>query len=211
MPTAHSTPDRYAERLSRGLEPVTTGEKAMAGLGAFNVLLLVLNDAYAALLPSIVSWAVVPVDLALVAVFAVEFVTRARRASSTYGYVRTHWYDAIGLVPVASTAFRAFRLVRIARIWVVARTDWQEETSWHTALVRGLVVAFRGVIVEEIAAPILRTGLRLSLVPLRRARVASVTASTLESQREQIKAVVEKSLEETKGVSHLSGRRPAPG
>lgn len=199
--------DTYAERLSRGLEPVTGAEKVMAGLGVLNVLLLVLHDAYAAVLPELVTWAVFPVDLVLVGVFAVEIVVRARRASSTVGYLRTHWYDVVGVVPVASTTFRAFRLVRLVRMYVAAHTDWTAETSWHAALVRGLVVRFRGVIVEEITAPILRAGLRLSLVPLRRARLASVAGRTIEAQRSQIKAVVRRSLDSTKGLSHLSGTR----
>lgn len=199
-----ASPDTYSEQLSRGLEPVTTTERVMASLGVFNVLLLVVHDAYAALLPRIVNLAVVPVDLALVAVFAVELIARARRADSTIGYLRTHWYDVVGVIPVTSATFRAFRLVRLLRMYVVTHAEPREDASWHVALARGLVVRFRSVIVEEITAPILRTALRLSLVPLRRARLASVAGRTLESQRGQIRAVVRKSLSETKGVNRLS-------
>lgn len=197
----------HAERLSRGLEPVTTGEWIMAGLGAFNVLILLLEDAYAAFLPNIVSQLVVPVDLALVAIFAVELVVRVSKASSKIGYLTTHWYDVVGLVPIASVGFRAFRLVRFVRIFVVQRMDWTREANWHTALVRGVIVRFRDVLLEEITDPIMMAGIRVIKAPLKRARFASVLASTLETQRRQVHAVVAASLRNTKGLKRVTDTR----
>lgn len=179
----------------------------MAGLGVVNVLLLILEDAYAAFLPTIVSKAIVPVDLALVALFAVELVIRAWRASSTVGYLRSHWYDVVGIVPVASVGFRAFRLVRLARIYVVARMDWEGEPGWHTVLVRGLVVRFRSVLLEEITDPIVMAGIRVVKAPLRRARFASLLGRTLDTQRRQVHAVVGASLRNTKGLKRVTDTR----
>lgn len=59
------------------------------------------------------------IDLALVAVFLVDFVVRALRAADRREYLRRHWYDVLGLIPLYAESLswlRLARLVRVARI-----------------------------------------------------------------------------------------------
>lgn len=205
--TSEPSPSDEADRLARGLEPVTVGEWIMVGLAGLDVLLLLLQDAYATLLPDLVAMAVYPIDLAIVGIFAVELVVRSGRARSRSAYVRSHWYDVIGLIPIASVGLRAVRLVRLARIYVVQRLDWEGERSWEFALVRAVIVRFRDVLLEEITTPVIMAGIRLVKAPLKRARFASVVGSTIDTQRRQVHAVVRASLRNTKGVKRLAGTK----
>jgi len=109
--------DAKTDRLSRGFEPVHAGEWIMTGLAVLNVLILFAANAYAAFLPTIALKLVVPIDLALLVVFAIEFIGRLARVDDRLRFVKTHWYDAAGLVPITGMPFRAIRRGRSASTW----------------------------------------------------------------------------------------------
>ncbi len=181
------------------------GEWLMLGLATVNVLLLFAADAYAAFLPALVLKLVVPIDLALVLIYAVEYLGRLARADRKTAFVRNHWYDLIGLVPISSVTFRAFRLVRVVRIYVVSRLEWEGEPSWHKAFVRGVVRRYLDILLQELTAPLLFAGVQMVKKPLKKARFAAMMGRILDTQRRQVKAVVGVTLRNTKGLKQVAG------
>lgn len=80
-------------------------------------------------------------DLAIVAVFAIDFAWQARRSGDVRGYLRRHWWELPSLLPASGVFFtgvpglaliRGVRLVRLVRILRLLR-------------ILGLVVRFRRV------------------------------------------------------------------
>lgn len=179
----------------------------MLGLAAVNVLILFAAGAYAAFLPALVLKLVVPIDLALVVVYAIEFLGRLARADRKLLFAKNHWYDVVGMVPVASVSFRAFRLVRLVRVYVVTRLDWEGEPSWHKAFVRGVVRRYLDVLLQELTAPIMFAGIQMVKKPLKKARFAALMGRTLDTQRRKIHAVVGVTLRNTKGVKQMAGTK----
>jgi voltage-gated potassium channel len=57
-------------------------------------------------------------DLALTAIFVLEFGARFAAAYDRMGYLRTHWLDLVALVPT----IRQFRLLRLLRLLRLVRT-----------------------------------------------------------------------------------------
>lgn len=194
-----------AHLMSRGFEPVQRREWFMVGLAVADVFLLVARDAYGALAPETVRQAVYVVDLAVVLVFGAEFVVRAMRASNFILYARSHWYDVVGLVPIAHPALRAFRLVRLLRMYTVATFPLEADRThlWEWALLRGLIRKYRAILVEEITDPIVLASLDVVEGPLVRARFAASVGASLTERRSHVHTIVEDAVRNTRGASHV--------
>lgn len=195
------------ERLSRGFEPVTAGEWLMVALAAVDVLLLFIAQAYQAFLPAFVGQWVIPIDLAIVVLLALELGVRLIRADRKVAYLRNHWYDVVGLLPAASVALRSLRLLRLVRIYVVKTQDWEEEADWMRAFVRGVVRRYLDVLLQELTAPIMYAGVKMVKAPLKRAKFAKLMGNVLDTQRRQVHAVVDVTLRNTKGVKGVAGTK----
>jgi ribosome-associated translation inhibitor RaiA len=196
--------------LSRGFEPVNAGDWVMVALAVVDILLLVARDVYAEFLPGYFETTIVAVDLAILAIFALEFLGEIRQATKKWAYTRNHWYELVGIVPVAHWGFRAFRLVRLLRIYVVETYPLEDvpERDWSYALVRGLINHYKGVLLEEITDPIILTSISTLRDPMVRARWTETIGGSLEDHREEIHTSVSQALEENPRVGPLVRTRP---
>ena len=59
------------------------------------------------------------IDVAICAIFAVEFLWRWRREGWARDFPIRNWYEILGMIPVSHPAIRGFRLFRIIRILIV--------------------------------------------------------------------------------------------
>lgn len=203
---AESLPDQ----LSRGLEPPTAGDAVLLALAAVDVLLLFVVDVYAVFLPDAVGGTIVLVDLGLVAVFALAFLAEMARASDRTAYARSHWYDLVGLVPIAHWAFRSFRLVDLLRRYVVEHHPVERSavTDWTDALARVLFARYRDVQVEELADPIVLSAIERLRGPLVQTRWAQAIGGSLALQRPRLRAAVGDALAEDARVGRVARTRP---
>ena len=58
-------------------------------------------------------------------IFAVEFVWRWRRSGMGWRFLRSYWYEVLGMVPLSDPAFRSFRLLRI--VIILARLGREDD------------------------------------------------------------------------------------
>lgn len=202
-----------ASRLSRGFEPVTAGDWVMVAIAVVDILLLIARDVYANLLPTLAADVIIWVDLGILALFVLEFLGELRKASSKLLYTRNHWYEVVGMIPVAHWGIRIFRLVRLLRIYVVKTFPLEAapERDWSYALVRGLISHYRSVLLEEITDPIVITSIGVIKGPMTRARWAGAIGESLQDHRAHIHTIVEDSIEENPRIAPLlktrTGRR----
>lgn len=183
-----------SEALSRGFEPVDGKEKLMVALAGLDILLLFTAASYSPFLPTwLLRW-VVPIDLAFVAIFAIEFLARLARTPHRMRFVVSHWYDAVSLLPAASITLRSLRLLRLARMWTVTRLDTSKDANWMLALLRGAIVAAQPILIGVLLKPLMTAGVRMVQPPLRKARVAAMAGTILDAQKEGIEQVALASL-----------------
>ena len=196
--------------LSRGFEPVNAGDWSMLVLAVVDILLLVARNVYADFLPGWADTTIVAVDLAILLVFALEFLGEIRQATDKVAYTRNHWYEVVGMVPIAHWGFRAFRLVRLLRMYVVETYPREEvpERDWSFALVRGLINHYKGVLLEEITDPIVLTSISTLRDPMVRARWTDAVGGSLDDHREEIHASVLDAMQENPRVGFLVRTRP---
>ncbi len=202
--------DNLEDLLSRGFQPVTAGDWAMITLAILDILLLVARDVYAEFLPGIAERSIILVDLVILGIFAIEFLAELYQASNRFAYTRNHWYELVGMVPVAHWGFRAFRLVRLLRMYVVHTYPLEKapQRDWSYALVRGLIGHYKGVLLEEITDPIVLSSIQTLRGPMVRARWTEAIGGSLEDHREEIHASVASALEQNPRVGFLVRTRP---
>lgn len=193
MPEAARS-DSMSEALSRGFEPVHGKEKFMVALAALDVLLLFTAASYSAFLPTwLLQW-VVPIDLAFVAIFALEFVSRLLRCEHKLRFVVSHWYDAVSLVPAASILLRSLRLLRLARMFTVQKLDISQDSNWMFALLRAGIILIQPILIGVLLKPLMTAGVKMVQVPLRKARMAAMAGTILDAQKDGIEQVALASL-----------------
>jgi hypothetical protein len=177
----------------------------MVVLGAANVLMLIARDAYASVLSTTTQRLILGIDLAIVALFAIEFLVELKRAEKKVLYIVSHWYDVVGLVPLSNWWLRSFRLIRLLRIYVVKNFPAETEPgrTWIQALVRGVIGHYKDVLLEEITDPIIIASLDTIQPPLVRARFADTLGQTLEERRDQLRYVVEEAVSNARGIGPL--------
>ncbi len=202
-------PPSMADRLSRGFEPVTRRDWIFIGLALLSIALLVARDVYGGFLPAWADQLIVAADLSILLLFAGEFAYEIRRSSNKVAYARNHWYEIVGMVPIAHWGLRAFRLVRLLRMYVVNRYPEEVEPNrdWSYALVRGLIMHYRNVLLEEITDPIIMTSLNVIEGPLSRAQHAKAIGHSIDERREKIHAIVLDSVSNTKGLKTFARTR----
>jgi len=98
-------------------------------------------------------------DLCVCLVLFVEFVFRIRHEEDKKGYIKSHWYDIIAMLPLEFVfsqylfAFRLFRLIRLIRIFALFRKSLHhffkfiKETHLHLSLGILVFTIFSGTII----------------------------------------------------------------
>lgn len=98
---------------------------------------------------------IIQIDIALCAVFFVEFLFRWRAQGGGWAFIAKNWYEILGMIPVAHPIFRGFRLVRIIRIVVIlSRFGHAADRAFGEEFTYRLVNRFTGAIVDAIKRPL---------------------------------------------------------
>ncbi|HVL87231.1 MAG TPA: ion transporter [Candidatus Thermoplasmatota archaeon] len=225
--------DREIEIESAFARAVDTEEKErevreLAGLAVRDVVLFLLAVASVALLvvdelgfvPPQHHATVVFVDLAIVIVFAAEFVWRMASEARKLRFVARNWFDVLGLFPLLLfealqtlpqlALLRAFRLVRIARIVaVLSRAARAYNAIAGEKAAQRIFRKYRAALVEEITD---RVALQLIAQMERNvveARYPEAIGRALETRREDVRKVVLDSLERTAVLRPLARFAPS--
>lgn len=131
---------------------------------------------------------IVVADYTICAVFAVEFLWRWRRAGWPWTYPFVYWYEVLGMIPVTSPFFRAFRLLRIVVILVrLARVADRVFGDRVTAAVINHSV---GTIVEVIKRPMTIAIMEEVTAVLRTGHYTRNIAAALDENRAELDEMI---------------------
>lgn len=143
-------------------------------------------------------------DLGIVAVFFVEFMVRLFRAPRKLRFIAGNWYDIIGMIPVAHPMLRGFRLLRLLRIAVLtSRFVRATNRTFGEMTVEALAGRYRDILVQAIGDQLILQSLDVLEGPLGRSRLPATVGGTLSARREDLRAVVRRSLQSMPVVRRL--------
>ncbi|MBF6357966.1 ion transporter [Nocardia higoensis] len=129
--------------------PALAIDFAMLGLALVSVALVVWISFFD--VPEDTYRAVVTVDYAICAIFAVEFGWRWHRAGWPWTFPLIYWYEVLGMIPVTSPVFRSLRLLRI--VVIVVRLARVADRAFGDRVTAVVVGRFVRTIVEVIKRP----------------------------------------------------------
>lgn len=131
---------------------------------------------------------VVTADYVICAIFAVEFLVRWRRSRMGWRFLRTYWYEILGMIPLSHPAFRSFRLIRIVIILVrLARAADRAFGDRATAYVVG---KFADTIVSVIRRPVTVAVLDEVIAVIQTGNYTRHVAAAIDENRAELDALI---------------------
>mgnify|MGYP000421525935 FL=1 len=144
-------------------------------------------------------------DLAICAVFAVEFALRWRVSGWRRDFLWRNWYEILGMIPVAHPAVRGFRLFRVIRIVVLlARFGRAADRAVGDAITRRVLGHFTTAIVDTIKRPITIAVLEEVGQVLTRGHYTRNIANALEENQYELRAMIQEKLKEDPQTGRLT-------
>ncbi len=220
-PTPRQLPES-TEALSPALEPpaeviaaeaappperVPWVDWAMVGLAVLSLGLVIAEQVaptYLHARPDVLRWLVIA-DLAICGVFALELLVRVWPQPRRWAYLKSRWYEVLGMIPVSHPLFRGFRLLRILRIVVVtSRFVRATNRSFGEMLFESTVRRFRNILVDVVGGAVMVRGVAMVEPWLVQARFAERIGDALEGRREEIRRMVHAQMGKMPGATLLA-------
>ncbi|TWG90672.1 hypothetical protein L615_008900000040 [Nocardioides sp. J9] len=172
-------------------------------------LMLLLAVVSVALLVWITFWEVSPdverrvvrADYAICGVFALEFVWRWRRSRLGWRFLRSYWYEVIGMVPLSDPAFRSFRLLRI--VVIVARLGRAADRAYGDRAAAYLAGRFADTIVDIIRRPVTVAVLDEVIAVVQTGNYAEHVSAAIEQNRAELDALIVELIREDQAAGRL--------
>ncbi|MFS3128842.1 ion transporter [Nocardioides sp. Bht2] len=131
---------------------------------------------------------VVGVDIAICALFAIEFGWRWRRSREGWRFLGRYWYEVLGMIPIAHPAFRSFRLLRI--FIVLARLGRVADRAFGDRVTAAVVAHASDTLVEAIKRPVTIAVMDEVSAVLRTGHYTQNIASALQQNRVEIDEMI---------------------
>lgn len=140
-------------------------------------------------------------DYVVCGIFAVEFGWRWRRSEMGWRFLRTYWYEIIGMIPLSHPAFRSFRLLRI--VIILARLGRALDRAIGDRATAYLVGRFSDTIVGVIRKPVTIAVLDEVVAVIQTGHYPDHIASALERNRGALDDLVVDLIRENERTGRL--------
>lgn len=137
-------------------------------------------------------------DTVLCGIFALEFGWRWRRAGRQRRFLSRHWYELVGMIPVAHPALQAQQLLRAAVLLMRA------ERAVERLFGARLVARATGALVDVIKRPITVAVLDEVVDVLRTGHYSRNVARAVQGHREELRAMILEKIKEDSRAGRLS-------
>ncbi|WP_435771119.1 ion transporter [Nocardioides sp. SYSU DS0651] len=144
---------------------------------------------------------VVAADIAICGVFLVEFCWRWRRSGMGPRFVRSYWYEVLGMIPLAHPAFRGFRLLRI--VVIVARLGRAADRAFGDRVTVYLVARFADTVVDVIRRPVTVAVLDEVIAVIQTGNYTRHVATAIDENRAELDALILDLIREDQATGKL--------
>ena len=206
--TAPAAPGGAAPAAARRADDGPPGERVtwvdwvMLALAVLTLSALIAEQTFSSFFqahPELRRWLII-FDTSVCGVFLLEFLARMRKAPDRLGYVKSRWYEILGMVPISHPFFRAFRFLRILRILVLtSRFVRATNRTFGEMAFEATVGRFRDNLVDLIGDAITLRSLDVIEPPLVRSRFADRVGEAMEERRPEIRAMVRDAMHRVPG------------
>ncbi len=148
-------------------------------------------------------------DYAAIGLFALLFLAKGVVAESPRRYLRGHWFDVLGLLPVTQPLLGLDRWWTLAGVLIViARASAALDRAFGERVLARVLDRYRAALVEELTEPILVRILAILRDALTRGRYLESVGKSVEEKRRDIHEVVRKAVKASPKMTFL---RSLPG
>lgn len=206
----HGSPHASPDGGSHGSGPPRRpGKPAAPPVTVVDWLMLLLAIVSVALLAWITFSPVDPVwerrvivaDYVICGIFLVEFCWRWRRSRMGWRFLRSYWYEVIGMIPLSDPAFRSFRLLRIVAI--LARLGRAADRAFGDRATAYFVDKFADTIVGVIRRPVTVAVLDEVIAVAQTGHYAQHVAAAIEENRAELDALIVELVREDQATGKL--------
>ena len=177
------------------------------GLVIVDIFLLVFGSVYQPLFQRI-GWDIAQLllmfDQIVVIVWALYLFARSRHSDDRLTFLRTHWYELVGLLPLGAIA-RSFLLLRGAKFGIafykLGRADQGDVAGMIT---RDITFRFRDVIVDTIADAVFLQSLRRVEEVMLRLDYSRLAQDAFAEYQEELRVAVNNAVRQRSVVGKLS-------
>ena len=166
--------------------PVTFGDWLMLLLAVVSVGLLVWITFWE--VDPATERSVVRADYVICGIFALEFLWRWRRSRMGWRFVRSYWYEVLGMIPLSHPAFRSFRLLRI--VVILARLGRAADRAFGDRATGYVVERFADTIVGVIRRPVTVAVLDEVIAVIQTGNYTRHIASAIDENRAELDALI---------------------
>jgi hypothetical protein len=182
--------------------PGKTSDYALLFLAALDILLLVALDWYGKFLIEKATLAIIAFDFFVLTIWLLDLVLRLRRSKNRLEFVKTHWYEFAGLVPIPG--FRLLLLLRAAKLVIAFYKLGRSEQRFSRLITRDITFRFRDIIVDTIADAVFLQSLGRVEEVMSRLDYGKVASHAFEQKKPELEEIVTRSLAEKSMVGELS-------
>jgi hypothetical protein len=141
------------------------------------------------------------IDLIICEIFFIEFFTRTVGSKEPKKYARRHWFDILGMIPVSHPALRAFRLLRILRLFIVfTRLKVSIDKAYGEGVTRRFIRRYKELLADEVTNRVMIKMIELveaELAKTKYQRMLTGVTSAIESRRAEIKRLAVDAVDKT--------------
>lgn len=131
---------------------------------------------------------VVTADYVVCGIFFVEFCWRWRRSRRGWRFLRSYWYEIIGMIPLSDPAFRSFRLIRV--LVIIARLGRAADRAFGDRATAYVVNRFADTVVDAIRKPVTVAVLDEVIAVVQTGNYTRHIASAIDENRIELDALI---------------------
>ncbi|MBX7059669.1 MAG: hypothetical protein K1X75_16515 [Leptospirales bacterium] len=183
--------------------PGSRRDYLLLALVAVDLVLIMLTTTLSALLPRETRLGVASLvfDIFTLTVWGLTFIGRVRHADNRVDYLKRHWYEAMGLIPLQT--LRWFLLLRAAKLAIAFYKFGRAEQPVGQILTRELTFRFRDVIVDTISDAVFKRSLDRVEEVMNSLDYVPLANAAMERHRPELKQIVFDAIQQKSMVGEL--------
>ncbi len=194
-------PDKKSFRYWLRILPGTKLDYFFILLAAADTLVLFIRSSYSGLIsgklnlyffsvnPTLV---IIGVDILVVIIWFFYLYARLRHAENKLAYLKTHWYEIVGMIPLPTAVLRIFLLLRAAKFAIAFYKLGRASRDVGEIETRDINFRFRDVFVDTIADAVFKQSLDRVEQVMERVDYSVLAHKSFDEHNEQLRqAIVE--------------------
>ncbi|TGK05615.1 hypothetical protein EHQ53_18555 [Leptospira langatensis] len=182
-----------AVKYWRSVLPGTTRDYLLLTLAAFDVFLLLFVNAYKEFIHKDIPAYVLAFDLFVILLWGFELWLKLRQKKDIKKYLRTNWYEAVGIIPLYF--LRPFLLLRGVKLAIAFYRFGTSGQNVSEVLTREITFRFRDVIVDTIADAVFLHSLERVEEVMLRLDYSQLAKQAISKHNDQLNEKVNESLQ----------------